>query len=67
MRWSIYDLETITTYADDNYLGAENENLILAKTEIIKKIHIATQWLTGSGLKINESKTEICLDSESII
>ena len=49
----LYDLEIITTYADDNYLGSENYNLNLAKLEIKRKINITTKWLCGSGLKIN--------------
>ena len=56
-----WDLETIVTYADDNYLGSENANIILAKQEIKRKINVITKWLTGSGLKINDQKTEICI------
>ena len=38
----IYELEDLTTYADDNYLGAENEILTLAIHEIKRKINIVT-------------------------
>ena len=49
------------TVQDDNYLGAENENLILSINEIKRKIISVTNWLSGSGLKINDQKTEICI------
>ena len=57
----IYDIEPITTYADDNYLGSENPNFMLAISEIKRKIISVTNWLTGSGMKINDQKTEICI------
>ena len=29
--------------------------------EMEQKLSIITKWLTGSGLKVNEQKTELCL------
>ena len=55
----IYNIEDLTTYADDNYLGAENRILLNAIDEIKRKITRVSDWLTNSGLKINEKKTDI--------
>ena len=56
-----YDLESLTTYAVDNYLGSENESLAVALAETKAKITRVTQWMTMSGLKINEKKTDLCI------
>ena len=57
----IYEIEALTTYADDNYIGAENKILAKALDEIKLKINNVSQWLTQSGLKINDQKREICI------
>ena len=49
------------TYADDNYVGAADENLERA-TEMVKtRMSRISKWMTMSGLKINISKTELCV------
>ena len=50
----IYEIEALITYADDNYLGIANNNLDLALEQTKMKIGRVTDWLTNSGLKINE-------------
>ena len=57
----LYDLETLTTYADDNYIKSENRSLDVALKEIKLKIEGVTKWITKSGLKINEKKTDLCI------
>ena len=48
-------------FADDNYVINHDGN----KNEVIKKtilsVQVASGWLTDNGLKINQSKTEVCL------
>ena len=55
------DLEKLILFADDNYIlewGYQIPELILTMKQKLERI---TKWLTDSGLKVNESKTEICL------
>ena len=55
------DLEKLILFADDNYIlgwGRQIPELILTMRHKLERI---TKWLTDSGLKVNESKTEICL------
>ena len=49
------------TYADDNYAGASNELLQVAVNELKSKMERIIRWMKMSGLKINVSKTEICV------
>jgi hypothetical protein len=57
----IYDLEDITTYADDNYVIKQSDCLANASRDIEKSVDMVTTWLKQSRLKINESKTELCV------
>ena len=57
----IYEIEALITYADDNYVGSANKNMSLALEETKTKIYRISKWLTNSGLKINDDKTEICI------
>ena len=57
----LLDLEKLILFADDNYIlewGYQIPELILTMKQKLERI---TKWLTDSGLKVNESKTEICL------
>ena len=58
---NIYDLESMTTCADDNYLGSENKSLVVALAEPKAKIERGTKWIMQSGLKLNEKKTDKCI------
>ena len=54
-------LTDLTLFADDNYALVWNKcktNLIL---EMQTKLELITNWLRDSGLKVNETKTEVCL------
>ena len=52
-------LEDLINYADDNYIGSEHEELETAIQCVITKTERIFDWLTNSGLKINDSKTQI--------
>ena len=57
----IQDLYKITLFADDNFPLSSNTNLNTLITEFQDKLTIISKWLKDSGLKINETKTELCL------
>ena len=57
----LLDLEKITLFADDNYVLTWNKNMDVLLTEMRLKLEKITKWLRDSGLKVNESKTEMCL------
>ena len=42
-----------------------NLDLQVAKAELQSSLQIITRWLSSSGLKVNSSKTEICLFSRT--
>ena len=57
----LFDLEKMTNYADDNLIVRWSnclENLIV---DMKKSLEAITKWLRDSGLKVNDSKTELCL------
>ena len=57
----LYKIEKITTFADDNYAVATGKNKKTVLEELKKKVEIIIKWLKDSGLKVNESKTELCI------
>ena len=40
-------------------MGEENENLELAIQNVSRKTEAVIKWMSSSGLRINETKTEI--------
>ena len=57
----LFDLTDLSNFADDNFAltwSSNKNNVIELMTE---KLKIITEWLKGSGLKVNETKTELCL------
>ena len=60
----VYDLEDVSSFADDNYTIRWNNDLQTAKVELEVSLSVITAWFKASGLKVNESKTEICLFSK---
>jgi hypothetical protein len=61
----IYDIEDITTYADDNYVVKESGQLSDALRQVEKSVATVSEWLKSSGLKVNEAKTELCVFHKS--
>ena len=57
----LFDIEKMTNYADDNLIVRWNNSLVELITDMEKSLEAITKWLKKSGLKVNESKTEICL------
>ena len=57
----LQDLYEITLFADDNYPLASNKDLNILIKQFEEKMNNIIKWLKDSGLKINESKTELCL------
>jgi hypothetical protein len=55
------DLEKLTLFADDNYILEWNGRLPELLIAMTNKLQRIVGWLTNSGLKVNESKTELCL------
>jgi hypothetical protein len=53
--------EPEATYADDGYYIAVHEERSQALKELEEKLIRAEQWLSGSGLKVNASKTELVI------
>ena len=49
--------EPEVTYTDDGYFIAVHEDRTQALKELEGKLIRAEQWLSGSGLKVNTSKT----------
>ena len=57
----LFDLTELYTFADDNFSLSSSQNKHEAKNRLQAKLTVVTTWLTNSGLKINENKTELCL------
>ena len=57
----LYDNEKITTFADDNYIIERHQNKNTALKILGKKLERIVKWLKDSGLKVNETKTELCI------
>jgi len=53
--------EPETSYADDGYYIAIHEERTQALKDLEGKLIRAEQWLSGSGLKVNASKTELVI------
>ena len=53
----------LTAYADDNYQLSGNEKEEIAVQRCVYNTEKLMTWMTESALKINESKTELCLFS----
>ena len=45
----IYDLEEITTYADDNYVIKEDSNLEITLNKLKESVTFVARWLKFSG------------------
>ena len=57
----LYKIEKITTFADDNYAVETGDNKDSVLEELEKKLKRIIKWLKDSGLKVNETKTELCI------
>ena len=57
----LLDLVKITLFADDNYILVWNKHRGQLVTDMEQKLTVIRDWLKNSGLKVNNSKTELCL------
>ena len=57
----LFDLTDIVNFADDNFCVLWNKDLSKLIADLEKSLEMITKWLKGSGLLVNEAKTEICL------
>jgi hypothetical protein len=57
----LFDLEKLSNYADDNYIIRWNSCIESLIIDMKKSLEAITKWLQDSGLKVNETKTEMCL------
>jgi hypothetical protein len=57
----LFDLLKLTKFADDNFVIRWNKYMTALISNMEKDLEIMTKWLKDSGLKVNESKTELCL------
>jgi hypothetical protein len=57
----LFDLIRLTIFADDNFVIRWNRCLEALIPDLKKDLETMTKWLKDSGLKVNESKTEISL------
>ena len=59
----LFDLEDMSAFADDNYTIKWHRDIQIMITNLENSLSTIVKWLTDSGLKVNEEKTEICLFS----
>ena len=57
----LFDMIRLTNFADDNFVIRRNRYLEALIQDLKKDLETMTKWLKDSGLKVNESKTELCL------
>jgi hypothetical protein len=57
----LFDLADMTLFADDNYVLKWNKILSALIDDMEKELESIIKWLRQSGLKVNDSKTEVCL------
>jgi hypothetical protein len=57
----LFDLEKLSNYADDNFIVRWNSSIEELIVDMQRSLEAITKWLRDSGLKVNESKTEMCL------
>ena len=57
----LFDIENLTCFADDKFALVENKEKSLVQIHIQQKLKKVIDWLTKSGMKVNEAKTDLCL------
>ena len=51
----------MSNFADDNFMIEWSLCQVELKTNMENKLKLVTEWLSNSGLKVNETKTELCI------
>ena len=57
----LFDLQKISNYADNNFVVRWNQCVKSLIVDVQTSFKIIIKWLRQSGLKVNESKTKMCL------
>ena len=57
----LFDIEPVLSFADDSYDIQTHKNKDQLKKLVERALNNIMKWLTDSGLKINEDKTDLCL------
>ena len=57
----LYDVAKLTTFADYNYIISSSKEKTIALKNLGNELEKIVKWLKDSGLKVNESKTELCV------
>ena len=57
----LFDLTEITNFADDNFVLQFNTQINALIRDMEMRLEMIVKWLKDSGLRVNESKTELCL------
>ena len=57
----LFDITKLTSFADDNQIVRWNACLNTPKEEMSTSLSTIIKWLKESGLKVNSSKTKICI------
>ena len=57
----LFDLANLTNFADDNFILEFNAKINDLIPNMEQKLEMIIKWLKDSGLKVNETKTEVCL------
>ena len=57
----LFDIEKLSNYADDNYVIRWHSDMAVLINDMKNSLEAITKWLKDSGLKVNESKTEMCM------
>ena len=57
----LFDLTDLYNFADDNFTLSTSKSKTEVKAVLESKLELILRWLTDSGLKVNTSKTELCL------
>ena len=55
----LFEVENLTCFADDKFPLAWNQSALVLIME--RKLRRIMDWLKDSGMKVNESKTDLCL------
>jgi hypothetical protein len=57
----MFDLESMISFADESHVPKLIRCLIVLISDMEKSFETITKWLKKSGLKVKESKTDLCL------
>jgi hypothetical protein len=63
----LFDLEDLFAFADDTFILRTSSNLGLVIESMEESLSVIIKWMKQSGLKINESKTEVCVFNKHLI